>query len=168
MLYRLFRGVVIMENQGRTLTETGLITNVGLETTIRSSGLEINRSISWQRLETWCSGWSLRPGMEGQPGQSTTHSGQIYAYKRELSILHVSNSCIQIHFDILTIDKTSRVREEDQGYQLDIGGHRGGGGAGDSLTGVNGMKFSTRDRDNDIHPSVNCAQHFKGGWWFSQ
>ena len=77
------------------------------------------------------------------------------------------NSGIQIHFDILNIDKTSRVEGEDQEYKLHVGGHRGGGGAGDSMTHDNGIKFSTWDRDND-KASGNCAQNYKGGWWFNQ
>ena len=75
---------------------------------------------------------------------------------------------IQIHFDKLNIDETSRVEGEDQGYLLHIGGYRGN--AGDSLAddsySNNGMKFSTRDRENDQRSDKNCAQHWKGGWWW--
>ena len=63
-----------------------------------------------------------------------------------------------------------RVEAEDQGYLLHIGGYSGT--AGDSMTAsgdgnLNGMKFSTRDRDNDKWWSNNCAQSFKGAWWFN-
>ena len=74
---------------------------------------------------------------------------------------------IQINLNKLNIDKSSRVEGEDQGYRLHIGGYRGT--AGDSLArspANNGMKFTTRDRDNDKW-SGNCAQGFKGGWWFN-
>ena len=80
------------------------------------------------------------------------------------------NSDIKIHFDILNIDKTSRVEGEDQEYKLLVGGYRGGGGAGNSLTGddpANGMKFSTRDRDNDNHGGSHCIDTYKGAWWFN-
>ena len=28
------------------------------------------------------------------------------------------------------------------------------------------MKFSTKDRDNDLDSSRFCAQRFKGAWWY--
>ncbi|CAF4282739.1 unnamed protein product [Adineta steineri] len=65
-----------------------------------------------------------------------------------------------------------RVGDESTGYRMTYDAFRKGN-AGDSLTGdaktnVNGMKFTTKDRDNDLSPEWNCAQHFKGGWWYKQ
>ncbi len=49
-------------------------------------------------------------------------------------------------------------------YMLSASRYRGT--AGDSLTYQNGQKFSTKDQDNDVHSSIDCAQHFTGAWWF--
>jgi hypothetical protein len=32
-------------------------------------------------------------------------------------------------------------------------------------TATNGQNFSTYDKDNDLHVSLNCALRFNGGWW---
>ena len=38
--------------------------------------------------------------------------------------------------------------------------------AGDSLTRESGMKFSTKDVDNDKAKSLSCAQTHLGAWWY--
>ena len=47
-------------------------------------------------------------------------------------------------------------------YTLSVSGYSGS--AGDSLT-RNGIRFSTRDQDNDNYDG-NCAQIFESAWWF--
>lgn len=32
---------------------------------------------------------------------------------------------------------------------------------------MNGMEFSTSDRENDKHLIVNVAEHKRSGWWFN-
>ena len=54
-------------------------------------------------------------------------------------------------------------------YTLTIGGYQnwGIGAAGDSMIShnLNGMPFSTHDRDNDKYSGFNCAVHHQGAWW---
>ena len=88
--------------------------------------------------------------MEEEAGQSITHSGKIY---------HTNNKTK--YFTKLNIDKSSRVEGEDQEYLLHIEGYTGTAKnaiTADGNRNNNGMKFTTRDRDNDNWESPNCAQ----------
>ena len=49
-------------------------------------------------------------------------------------------------------------------YTLRVTGYSGN--AKDSLSYHNGMKFSTKDSDNDRWGS-NCAVSYKGAWWYN-
>ncbi|XP_049305767.1 fibrinogen C domain-containing protein 1-like [Bactrocera dorsalis] len=59
------------------------------------------------------------------------------------------------------------VGGESEGYPLKILGTYEGT-AGDSLKQHVGLKFTTRDQDNDLAPVNNCAVDFKGAWWFKK
>ena len=48
-------------------------------------------------------------------------------------------------------------------YTLHVSGYCGT--AGDALAYHNLMKFTTKDNDND-QSSGNCANYFKGAWWY--
>ncbi|XP_053486707.1 fibrinogen-like protein 1 isoform X2 [Ictalurus furcatus] len=72
--------------------------------------------------------------------------------------------------------KKFQVDSEQNHYQLQFDGYRGN--AGDSLSGSynpevqdwashQGMKFSTKDKDNDRYER-NCALEDMSGWWFNR
>ncbi|XP_037710486.1 fibrinogen-like protein A [Drosophila subpulchrella] len=56
------------------------------------------------------------------------------------------------------------IGSEKESYVLKVVGSYSGT-AGDSLKYHENAKFSTYDRDNDLH-TENCAKHHHGGWWF--
>ena len=61
------------------------------------------------------------------------------------------------------------VGDSSTNYKLRFGGYMSGSTAGDSLVGghsLNGMQFSTKDRDNDRWSS-NCAVSRQGAWWYN-
>ncbi|XP_063287768.1 ficolin-1-like [Pelobates fuscus] len=56
-----------------------------------------------------------------------------------------------------------KILGESEQYKLVLGAFKDGN-AGDSLTDHNNMKFSTKDKDSS---SSNCAETFKGAWWYN-
>jgi len=59
---------------------------------------------------------------------------------------------------------TFRVGNSSSNYTLRVYGYSGT--AGDALTAHNGRQFTTKDRDNDNHGQINCAQQIGGAWWY--
>ncbi|XP_056016350.1 microfibril-associated glycoprotein 4-like [Ostrea edulis] len=56
------------------------------------------------------------------------------------------------------------VGDEHSKYRLTVSGYRGT--AGDGLSYHNGMKYTTKDQDNDKY-NGNCATFYKGAFWFN-
>ena len=83
----------------------------------------------------------------------------------------------KLHFDLQSTNDVMiwaeyanfTVSGEDSLYQLHIGDYNGNAGDA-SMPGtdkaLDGMKFSTVDRDND-HWEYNCALVVGGGFWYS-
>ena len=59
---------------------------------------------------------------------------------------------------------TFRIGDSVSKYTLTVSGYTGT--AGDSLDYHGGRPFTTRDRDNDGTDSRNCAEAYKGAWWY--
>ncbi|XP_061177098.1 ficolin-2-like [Saccostrea echinata] len=58
------------------------------------------------------------------------------------------------------------VGDETSKYKLSVSGYSGSIFYHDSLLYHNGMKFSTKDQDNDF-TSSNCALFYQGAWWYT-
>ena len=59
---------------------------------------------------------------------------------------------------------TFSISDGSTEYILTVGGYSGT--PGDSMANHNGMRFTTRDNDND-NLGGNCAQGYNGGWWYN-
>ncbi len=79
----------------------------------------------------------------------------------------------QLRIDLEDFDGEKRFAQYDtfrisnglDKYRLTLGKYSKGD-AGDSLSGHNGMQFSTKDQDNDNYAS-SCAQLYNGAWWYA-
>jgi len=58
------------------------------------------------------------------------------------------------------------VGSESINYTLTVALYSGN--AGDTMSYHSGMMFSTYDRDNDPHATINCANHYAGGFWYNK
>uniref|UniRef100_A0A1I8Q2Y8 Fibrinogen C-terminal domain-containing protein n=1 Tax=Stomoxys calcitrans TaxID=35570 RepID=A0A1I8Q2Y8_STOCA len=59
------------------------------------------------------------------------------------------------------------IGNESEMYKLKRTGHYVGT-AGESLKRHIGMKFSTKDQDNDVYAEGSCAVSYMGGWWYEK
>ncbi|XP_034049303.1 microfibril-associated glycoprotein 4-like [Thalassophryne amazonica] len=83
-----------------------------------------------------------------------------YLRKSELLVLMEDFSGNQVYARY----KSFSVDEACDGYRMHVSGFINGG-AGNSLTHHNGMKFSTFDKDQDTW-SKSCAKVYYGGFWY--
>ena len=64
---------------------------------------------------------------------------------------------------------TFSISDGSTEYMLTVGGYSGTAGddLNNNLNNLNGMKFSTRDNENDKSGDYNCADYYNGAWWFN-
>ena len=79
----------------------------------------------------------------------------------------------RLHIDLHDFNDQSRfvdyewffITNEQSKYTLNLGSYLPTSTGGDSLTYNRGMRFTTRDQDNDQSMSGQCAEKYKSGWW---
>uniref|UniRef100_F6RV16 Collagen, type XI, alpha 2 n=1 Tax=Xenopus tropicalis TaxID=8364 RepID=F6RV16_XENTR len=84
-----------------------------------------------------------------------------------------SSGNFQLRFDLEDFDNNRtyatysqfRLEPESQNYTLRFREFTGGP-AGDSLFTHKDRAFSTKDADNDPASKTNCAERYKGAWWY--
>ncbi|XP_033109515.1 ficolin-1-like isoform X2 [Anneissia japonica] len=60
-----------------------------------------------------------------------------------------------------------KILDESQDFKLNIGEIIDGNAGGVFNTAVD-MRFSTKDRDNDLHNRLSCANDYRSGWWYKK
>ncbi|KAK1152552.1 angiopoietin-related protein 4-like [Acipenser oxyrinchus oxyrinchus] len=66
-----------------------------------------------------------------------------------------------------SVEYSFRLGGEESSYTLHLREGAPGNLENALSTDSSGLPFSTRDRDSDLKPDINCAKHLTGGWWFS-
>ncbi|XP_072029102.1 angiopoietin-related protein 7-like [Amphiura filiformis] len=99
--------------------------------------------------------------------------GEHWAGLRLLHVLTSSRNAPRLRIELEAFDgdkayaeyESFTVGDSSSNYVLTIGSYSGN--AGDSLGWHNNMQFTTYDRDNDGHTSIQCAEFRKGAWWYN-
>ncbi|CAN9508842.1 unnamed protein product [Ophioblennius macclurei] len=123
---------------------------------LRREDGELNFFRSWE---------SYRNGFGNMTGEHWLGLEHLYqltkegSYELRVVLDDFEGNCVHAEYSSFSVDA------ECDGYALHVSGFKDGG-AGDSLTHHNGMKFSTFDTDND-NSDTDCAKRFTGAWWYN-
>ncbi|XP_067431245.1 fibrinogen C domain-containing protein 1 [Thunnus thynnus] len=90
---------------------------------------------------------------------SLTRSG---GYELRIDMADFDNATAFAHYADFSVGRDS-VNPEEDGYPLTV--EQYSGTAGDSLLKHSGMRFTTKDRDQDQSEN-NCAAYYQGAWWY--
>ncbi|CAG2213934.1 Ryncolin-1,Angiopoietin-1,Fibrinogen C domain-containing protein 1,Tenascin-N,Angiopoietin-related protein 7,Ficolin-3,Fibrinogen-like protein 1,Ficolin-1,Ficolin-1-B,Angiopoietin-4,Tenascin-R,Ryncolin-2,Fibrinogen C domain-containing protein 1-A,Microfibril-associated glycoprotein 4,Fibrinogen-like protein A,Ryncolin-3,Angiopoietin-2,Tenascin-X,Ficolin-2,Tenascin,Angiopoietin-related protein 2,Ryncolin-4,Techylectin-like protein [Mytilus edulis] len=110
-------------------------------------------------------GWNEYKSGFGNPshefwlGNENLHSlTSQYNYEMRVDLFDFDGNTAFAKYNFFAIgDESSKFKLTANGYH---------GTAGNSMEYHNGHRFTTKDSDNDNHPS-NCAALFPGAWWFN-
>lgn len=83
-------------------------------------------------------------------------------YQLRIDLTDFENSTAYAQYNTFGVGLYS-VNADEDGYPLTVSDYSGN--AGDSFGKHSGMKFTTKDMDND-HSENNCASFYHGAWWY--
>nr|XP_039266102.1 ryncolin-1-like [Styela clava] len=97
-------------------------------------------------------------------------NGEFWIGLRRLHRMTSDRKC-KLRIDFRDWDKSTKyaeyttfqVDDEASDFRLTVSGYSGN--IQDSMAHHNNRRFSTFDRDNDVHPTIACAVRYKGAWW---
>ncbi|XP_052678276.1 angiopoietin-related protein 7-like [Crassostrea angulata] len=94
----------------------------------------------------------------------------IHELTTDLGQNHLQIEIVTTTNEKITTDYAFHIDDVNNEYRLHVFDFVGLQGdpftnSGSCTECANGMKFTTRDRDNDNDPNVNCASSSGGGWW---
>uniref|UniRef100_A0A3B3UPA6 Fibrinogen C domain containing 1 n=1 Tax=Poecilia latipinna TaxID=48699 RepID=A0A3B3UPA6_9TELE len=114
-------------------------------------------------------GWeAYRDGFGSTTGEHWLGLQRIYSltrsggYELRIDMADFDNATAFAHYSDFSVGRDS-VNPEEDGYPLTVDGYSGT--AGDSLLKHSGMRFTTKDRDQDQSEN-NCAAYYQGAWWY--
>ncbi|XP_023199411.1 fibrinogen C domain-containing protein 1-like isoform X1 [Xiphophorus maculatus] len=114
-------------------------------------------------------GWeAYRDGFGTTTGEHWLGLHRIYTltrsggYELRIDMADFDNATAFACYSDFSVGRDS-VNPEEDGYPLTVDGYSGT--AGDSLLKHSGMRFTTKDRDQDQSEN-NCAAYYQGAWWY--
>uniref|UniRef100_A0A3P9M8A1 Fibrinogen C-terminal domain-containing protein n=1 Tax=Oryzias latipes TaxID=8090 RepID=A0A3P9M8A1_ORYLA len=114
-------------------------------------------------------GWeAYRDGFGTTTGEHWLGLQRIYSLTRSggfelrIDMADFDNATAFASYSNFSVGRDS-VNPEEDGYPLTVDGYSGT--AGDSLLKHSGMRFTTKDRDQDQSEN-NCAAYYQGAWWY--
>ncbi|XP_028270497.1 fibrinogen C domain-containing protein 1-like [Parambassis ranga] len=114
-------------------------------------------------------GWdAYRDGFGTTTGEHWLGLHRIYSLTRlggvelRIDMADFDNATAFAHYSDFSVGRDS-VNPEEDGYPLSVDGYSGT--AGDALLKHSGMRFTTKDRDQDQSEN-NCAAYYQGAWWY--
>ncbi|CAC5356521.1 unnamed protein product [Mytilus coruscus] len=108
-------------------------------------------------MDTAGGGWTVAVGPMGNDNLHILTKARNYVMRFEMQDFENNTAYAEEY-------QSFRVNNEASKYTVSFTGYMGT--AGNGFENNNGMKFTTRDRDNDLH-MYHCGLGQQGAWWYN-